>query len=296
MKAQKAAGSKARSRFLRKCGAVISAAAGLAAILTAAAGGGSILAVDNPDAENVALTVETVVLDQAGDFTATVFLDELPDSGINALDFAIAYDPAVLSIDTVELLYDTGAEKAEMLVDPKFKGTVFTTEDVDGELRVRWATALVNRDYWLREEQAFFTLHGHLSNDSGPGSYSPLAIVPASRETSQGSGIINTVIYAGYLDEEGNSHMCETKLQSGAVWVVLDETGALMYGDINTDGEITAADAVLLYRVLAEQATLGAAAYANADCEFDGALTIADVSLMREVLMGDLDAKALGAH
>ena len=90
--------------------------------------------------------------------------------------------------------------------------------------------------------------------------------------------------------------MCETRLTNGGVFVLLDETGATRYGDINLDGDITTADAILLYRVLAEQSAISAAAYANADCEFDGVLTIADVSLMLRVINGDLEAKALGAH
>ena len=293
MKAQKAAGSHARKR----CGAVIGAIAGAVTICSAAGLGQMIRAAEASDADVVAITVDTVIADADRRFTATVYLDELPDTGICAPDFAIAYDPAVLTIDNVELLYDTGADAAEALVDPTLAGTVFHYEDIGGELQVRWATALRDCDYWLRDEQAFFTVSGVFSEQAEFGSCGTLRIVPATRETYSGSGEINTVIAAGYLDGEGNSHNCETRLTDGAVWYALDETGATMYGDVNCDGRLTAEDASLLQQVIAEQITLGsAAAYANADCEFDGVLSIADVTLMLQVINGEQEAAVLGAH
>lgn len=291
MKAQKAAGGK--GRLLR---AVIGALAGAAALIPASGLQTDIRAADESETEITALTVETVMLDQAEDFTATVWLDELPETGICALDFAIAYDPAVLTIDNVNLLYDTGAEAVEILVNPNFAGTVFSYENIPGELRIRWGTGLRDREFWLREQRAFFTVSGHFGEGAGAGSGSALKIVPASRETAGDSGPAVNAVTAGYLDDQGNPHVCDTRLTNGGVWVRLDETGATRYGDLNLDGEITTADAVLMYHVLAEQSTLSAAAYANADCEFDGVLTIADVSLMLRVINGELEAKALGAH
>ena len=291
MKAQKAAGGNARRRRT-----VIGAFAGAAAVISITALGQIACAAENPDIEVVAITVDTVVADMDGNFTATVYLDELPDAGICALDFAIAYDPAVLTISDVELLYDTGAEAAEILVNPDFAGTVFNYEDIGGELRIRWATGLVNRDYWLTEEQAFFTFSGTFSEQAEPGSCGTLSIIPATRETYEGSGEINTTIVAGYLSEYGRTYNCETRLTNGAAWLPLDETGATMYGDVNMDGQVSVADAVLMHKVIAEQVALRAAAYANADCEFDGVLSIADVTLMLQVIQGDQEAAALGAH
>lgn len=290
MKARKAAGG-----IGRKLAAVICAAACTAA-LSPKTGLGLGSFAEEEEAEITAITVETVLLDEAGDFTATVWLDELPETGICALDFAIAYDPAVLKIDNVNLLYDTGAENVEILVNPDFAGTVFSYENTAGELRIRWGTGLSDPEFWLREERAFFTVSGHFGEDAGPGNGSALKIVPATRETAKDSGVPNSSVTAGYLDEEGGSHICDTRLTNGGVWVILDETGATRYGDLNMDGDITVSDAILMYRVLAEESALSAAAYANADCEFDEVLTIADVSLMLRVINGELEAKALGAH
>ena len=244
-----------------------------------------------------AITVGTVKTEKDGCFEVTVYLDRLPDSGINALDFAIAYDPAVLSFSDVTLLYDPGADAAEAAVNPDLEGTVFHCEKTaEGELWIRWATALKNADYWLKEEQAFFTLSGKVLLPEDKGCWSELRLVPATRETYEGSGVINTEIFAGYMDAEGNVHECETLLTNGAVLKPIDETGATMYGDLDLNGKLEIADAVMLQQVIAEQLALGAAAYANADCEFDRVLTIADETLMLRVLDGTAEAAVLGAH
>ncbi len=246
-----------------------------------------------------AITVDTLIAEDDGSFTAAVHLDRLPESGLSALDFAIAYDPAVLSISQVELLYDTGADAAEAAVNPELAGTVFHYEDTGSEIQIRWATALLNRDYWLTEERVLFTISGTVLADAEPGSHSALTIAPATRETSKGSGVMNTEIFAGYVDEERNTRLCETVLKNGHVFTLRDETGATVYGDLNMSGEPDMADAVLLNRLIAEDEGLVldcAAAYANADCEFDGVLTIADVTLMLRVLDGLDEAAVLGAR
>jgi hypothetical protein len=273
MKAQKAAGKTVVS---------ILACAGLVSLFGEAA------AFDTEDMNGfTAISVDTVIVAEDGSFTASVRLDKLPDSGLNALEFAIAYDPAVLSISKVELLYDTGADAAEAAVSPDLAGTVFRYEDFGGKLWVRWATALLNSDYWLKEEQTLFTISGTMPQDAAPGSHSALSLIPADGSAE---------IVAGYLDKAGGIYQCETELTDGHIWKQLDETGATKYGDLNMNGELDMSDAVLLHRAVAENVVLSAAAYANADCESDGVLTIADVTLMLRVLDGKAEAAVLGAH
>lgn len=281
MKAQKAAGGIAFS-------CVTAIAAGVcAAAWSLTQGFGQAVGAEEADAPDVAaIAVETTVADADGSFTATVSLEELPASGICALEFALAYDQAVLTINGVELLYDTGADAAEALVDPALAGTVFRCRDVGGELQIRWATALLDRDYWLSETRAFFTVSGTLRQPTEPGCSTTLAIVPASG--GDGGTDSNARIVAGYLDADGTPHSCETRLTDGMIWTVLDETGATMYGDLDMNGVCTVSDAVLLHRLLAEQdpKLLCAAAYANADCESDGVLSIADAAWLLRRLDG----------
>ena len=234
-----------------------------------------------------AITVNTVVADGNGAFTATVYLSQLPDTGLCATEFALAYDAAALSITDVKLLYDTGAQNAEDFA--KLEQPVFSYEDRGGLLWVRWGTGLMNADYWLKEEQAFFTVSGTLAEKMPAGTRTELKLVPAAGETAKAE------IAAGYVDADGNAHYCKTSVTHGAVWKPIDETGATMYGDIDLDGQRTVSDAVLMHRALAEELALSAAGYANADCEFDGVLTLADERLLLQCLLKGTEAVPLGA-
>jgi len=245
---------------------------------------------------SAAISIETVTSAEDGTFCARVYLDELPESGLSALEFAVGYDEAALRITDAELLYDTGAQAAETRIHPDLAGTVFTCDYREGTLQVRWGTALMNPEYWLREEQALLTLRGTVTDAMHPGDHCQLRLLPANVITADGREMPDTDITAGYLDEKGNAYRCAVRIEDGAVWVPIDAAGATMYGDINLDGRLSVEDAVLLLKVIAEEESLCAAAYANADCESDDMLTMADVTLMLQVLSHDLEATALGAR
>ena len=241
-----------------------------------------------------AISVQSVAAEQDGSFSAEVCLDELPESGLCALEFAIAYDKAALRITQAELLYDTGAQDAESQIDPDLK--VFTCESREGLFRIRWGTALEIPDYWLREERPLLRLEGEITDALAPGTAADLRIVPANVILDDGTEQPNEQVTAGYLDAQGNAYRCEVSLNNGAVWRPVDETGVTVSGDLDLDGQCTVSDAVLLMRVVAEEGNLCAAAYANADCEADGMLTMADVTLMLQTLSLEREAAAVEAR
>lgn len=234
-----------------------------------------------------ALVFERTAADADGQFKAVLSLDEIPDAGLCALEFAVGYDTAALEITEVELLYDTGAQKAEELANPKLADTVFRYENdsSEGRLWIRWATGL-DADFWLKTEQAFLSVSGKLKGEMPAGSAAELKLVSAAGDAA------DAVIAAGYLDADGTSHYCQTIVQNGLVWKPIDETGATMFGDIDLDGKRTIADAVMMQRAMAEDLALSAAAYANADCETDGMLTMSDISLMLRLMEYEVEDTA----
>ncbi len=237
------------------------------------------------------LRVERTAANADGSFTASVYLDTLPETGLGALEFVIAYDAAALSITGAELLYDTGAQNAQQIAYPDLAETVFTcSDDRGGMFGVRWATVLSNADYWLKEERPFFRLSGVLKDEMPEGACAELRIVPPAGLPADSD------IPAGFLDTDNVIHRSPVTVQNGAIWKPIDETGATMYGDMNLDGQVTVSDAVMMQRAIAEELALSAAAYANADCEFDGLLTISDISLMLRYLTDDAGDVVLGAH
>jgi len=239
------------------------------------------------------ISVTSAATDADGHFETEICLDELPASGLSALEFAVSYDPAALSITDAELLYDTGAQKAEILAHVERDGTVFSKEIREGSLRIRWGTAM-NSDYWLKEARPFVRISGTAADSMQPGSRAELEIKPAPIMTTDGTEIPGTAIAAGYFDSENRICPVTVSVKKGLIWKPLDETGMTVYGDLNLDGAVTMADAVMLHQAVAERLALSAAAYANADCEADDVLTIGDVTLMLRVLAGERDAVALG--
>lgn len=262
--------------------AVICMLAGCLAYQTPAAAFAA-AAAEEPEA---VFAAEIAAAEVDGHFTAAVLLEKLPETGLCAAEFAVAYDAAALTVTDVKLLYDTGAQWAESLVHPDLNGTVFSYELREGMIWVRWATGLTDAAYWLREERPLLAVSGVLKDTVPAGTRTELRIVPADGDAA------NAEITAGYLDENGTAHYCRTEAKNGAVWMPIDETGATMYGDVNMDGECTLADAVMLHRVIAEELALSAAAYANADCELDGLLTLGDVTLILRNLMQTAEDKA----
>ena len=70
-----------------------------------------------------------------------------------------------------------------------------------------------------------------------------------------------------------------------------EETKAesLKLGDINLDGDVTIADAILLNKYLVGSASLSEASQKNADCDKDGKLTSSDTLVILDYVVGSID-------
>ena len=64
---------------------------------------------------------------------------------------------------------------------------------------------------------------------------------------------------------------------------------SLKLGDINLDGDVTIADAILLNKYLVGSVTLSEASQKNADCDKDGKLTSSDTLVILDYVVGSID-------
>lgn len=71
---------------------------------------------------------------------------------------------------------------------------------------------------------------------------------------------------------------------------IVNSAYASIYGDINIDGEVTVADAVMLHKYLSGVINMNVEQIANSDCSFDGALSTKDITVIMEYLAGHLAA------
>ncbi len=72
--------------------------------------------------------------------------------------------------------------------------------------------------------------------------------------------------------------------------VIVNSSYATVYGDVNNDGTVTVADAVLLHKYLVGMVDLNLEQVANGDVTYDGRITTADVTVIMQHLSGHFTA------
>lgn len=72
--------------------------------------------------------------------------------------------------------------------------------------------------------------------------------------------------------------------------VIVNSSYATVYGDVNNDGAVTVADAVLLHKYLVGMVDLNLEQVANSDVTYDGRITTADVTVIMQHLSGHFTA------
>lgn len=76
----------------------------------------------------------------------------------------------------------------------------------------------------------------------------------------------------------------------GRTDVIVNSSYASVYGDVNCDGAVTVADAVLLHKYLAGVVYLNVEQLANSDCSYDTKLSEVDVNVIMQHLTGHYTA------
>ncbi len=82
----------------------------------------------------------------------------------------------------------------------------------------------------------------------------------------------------------------ETVTETAETTAIVDSAYATIYGDVNCDGAVTVADAVLLHKYLVGAVRFNVEQLANADCSLDNVLTTKDVTVIMQHLSGYLTA------
>lgn len=279
------------------CALALSMLAATATSLGASAAGSS-----------VTLAGSKATAESGGEFSVDVSLSGVPSTGINVLDFAVTFDQTILSVDqvTVGAAADTGADAAD---STSKDAPVFATNIKDGEIAVSWTTAAPTAN-WIKSDGVILTITGTVKDGVADGTVTPIDFAPVSRDTYEGSGTKNSSMVIGYISgtdsasygivtEAGSVTIgskqttTEAPVTTTTAAPVTNETTAetttkenettttkstiqvdpsLLYGDVNLDGDIDLADAVLLNKSVAGVVELNDTAKANADCFADGVI------------------------
>ncbi len=196
--------------------------------------------------ETVQISVGTAEAKAGEQFTVDVSLAGIPSTGIQAIDFTIAYDNTLITIDSVKAgaITSTNAEGSDSTngAMPIFDSSILNEE---GNVNLIWSTSLEDSSYWLSKDGVFCTITGTVSESAPEGTVADLKLVPGNRETHPGSGVLVEKISCGYFD--GTSKILyDVATTNGKVTVPGPADVDVTRGDANCDGTILLNDAVLV--------------------------------------------------
>lgn len=260
---------------------------------------------------SVTLAGSKATAESGGEFSVDVSLGGVPSTGINVLDFAVTFDQTILSVDqvTVGAAADTGADAAD---STSKDAPVFATNIKDGEIAVSWTTAAPTANWiksdgviltitgTVKDGVADGTVtpidFAPVSRDTYEGSGTKNSSMVIGYISGTDSASYGIVTEAGSVTIGSKQTTTEAPVTTTAVettTTVTNETTAetttkenettttkstiqvdpsLLYGDVNLDGDIDLADAVLLNKSVAGVVELNDTAKANADCFADGVI------------------------
>lgn len=256
--------------------------AGLAAVsMLAAFSAQAVLAADG-----VTISAEKVSAKAGADFTLNVELGDVPASGISVMEFAVTYDPAIVSVTgvTAGKITENGVDAAEKLDGAPAFGAEYATA---GLVTFTYSTAMTDASYFITDSGVFATISGKVADGAKVGDSTKVEIVAIDRAVTEGSSNKNKDIKAGYIDAEGNATKYTISVSSGSVTVVGDEQptedqptsgeqGKLLYGDTDCNGTVNLVDVVLLNKNLMVGTELTPQGVKNADVDNSGKLDAVD--------------------
>nr|AEV59176.1 scaffoldin C [Ruminococcus flavefaciens] len=215
--------------------------------------------------ETVQISVSKTTAEAGGEFKVDVSLADIPTTGPQCCNFAIKYDPKVLTIKdiTAGTLAGTVSGDASSSMLPNFNNY-----SQEGLISVMWSTSVDDASKWLKGEGTFCTITGTVAAGTANGTVSEITVLPTSRETYDGSGVMNDAFDCGYL-KDGVKVNFNVKPNAGSVTIGSEETtttppattttttenkpGVSLRGDANLDNKVSVADAVAILQSIANK-------------------------------------------
>lgn len=262
--------------------------AGLAAVsMLAAFSAQAVLAADA-----VTLSAEKVSAKAGANFELKIDMDGVPATGINALEFAVTYDPAVVSITGVAAgtIINNGVDSAEGLDGaPAFGGEI----KEDGMVTFTYTMALTDAKYFITSGGTFATLTGKVADGAKVGDSTDVKIVAIDRPVTEGSSNKNTDIKAAMVDDAGKAQMYTVSVSNGSVTVIGDGEqpteppviGDKKYGDANCDNEVDLVDVILVNKHLMIGEKITDQGKLNADVDDNGTMDEVDsLNILKSII------------
>ena len=226
--------------------------------------------------ETVQISASKTEAEAGGAFKVDVSLSDIPSTGLQCCNFAIKYDPKVLTITDIKAGTLAGSvsgdSSSSMLPN-------FGNYSQEGLISVAWSTSVDDSSKWLKGEGTFCTISGTVASGVADGTVADISIVPTDRETFDGSGVANDIIDMGYKSADGYVQY-QVKTVDGGVVIGKPDTTSEKYlkGDADCSGSASVSDVVTTLQYAANKAKypLDAEGLANADVDGNGVVDAND--------------------
>lgn len=273
----------------------------------------SVSAADSSSAVDLAVESVSAV---AGEQIAISVNANIPDPGITGCEFAITYDPSVITIDSIKegnISGGTGASDAELkansgLADTMISGSEYSCLDYSilsdkGVVSVMWATGLEDQSYWLKGEGNFITIMATVNKDA-KGS-AEIGIDAINRTGSS--------IKFGYVDfETGAETSYKVNTSAGTITIGGETTEvseteetkettkptetnenpgsspfgeATLKGDATCDGIVDVRDITLVNQYVVKLKDMTDQGMANSDVIADGKVDLKDLGQIKKFII-----------
>nr|AEV58505.1 scaffoldin C [Ruminococcus flavefaciens] len=213
--------------------------------------------------ETVQISVSKTTAEAGGEFKVDVSLADIPTTGLQCCNFAIKYDPKVLTIKDITAGTLAGTVSGDASSSMFLISNNYSQE---GLISVMWSTSVDDASKWLKGEGTFCTITGTVAAGTANGTVSEITVLPTSRETYDGSGVMNDAFDCGYL-KDGVKVNFNVKPNAGSVTIGSEETtttppattttenkpGVSLRGDANLDNKVSVADAVAILQSIANK-------------------------------------------
>nr|AEV58450.1 scaffoldin C [Ruminococcus flavefaciens] len=214
--------------------------------------------------ETVQISVSKTTAEAGGEFKVDVSLADIPTTGLQCCNFAIKVRSGFLQSKdiTAGTLAGTVSGDASSSMLPNFNNY-----SQEGLISVMWSTSVDDASKWLKGEGTFCTITGTVAAGTANGTVSEITVLPTSRETYDGSGVMNMRFDCGYL-KDGVKVNFNVKPNAGSVTIGSEETtttppatttttenkpGVSLRGDANLDNKVSVADAVAILQSIANK-------------------------------------------
>lgn len=239
-------------------------------------------------ADPVTVTVGKKTVEPGQSFSVDVDLSSVASSGLTSIDFAIQYDPNIISISDVALgsAGKTSADSKE----GDYGDTVFGWKDTGSEIVVIWSTGLEDSQYWVKNG-TFLTISGKASSNAKNNDVSKLQVVAVDRAAYPGGSANKDIVFSAVASDNSVTDY-GAKAVDGEIAIKVGSTDDIIWGDSDCNKEVNVLDAVLLVRVAAEDTKCGITedGKINSDVTHDGAIKTDDLVKLLKFLAGlDVD-------